>query len=308
MLFGITIITFTIMNLSGKPTDLMTDMNAKIDADSKKRLEKLSGFDKPMHVRYIIWIKHLAKFDFMTSHKDGRKVTSKIFERLPRTLLLNVVSLIIIFGVALPIGIISALKQNSIVDKGLSLFVFIGFSIPTFWLALLLMDFLGIRLGILPVSGWVSINHDELGFIGKIFDIAKHLILPASVAAFGGLAGLSRYSRSSMLEVIHQDYIKMARAKGIPESKVIWKHALKNAFLPVVTILGLSLPELIGGSFIFETIFNYPGMGRLGYEAIMARDHNVVMGIGVMVALLTLLGNFIADITYAYVDPRIRYK
>jgi len=170
------------------------------------------------------------------------------------------------------------------------------------------MILFGIKLGLLPISGLRSLNWDDLSFLGRTWDIVKHLILPVFISGFTGLAGLSRYSRASMLEVIHQDYIRTARAKGLPEKQVIFKHALRNALIPVVTILGLSLPDLIGGSFIFETIFSYPGMGRLGYEAIMARDYPVVMGVGTIAAFLTLLGNFLADITYAYVDPRIRYR
>ncbi|MDO8733579.1 MAG: ABC transporter permease, partial [Elusimicrobiota bacterium] len=182
------------------------------------------------------------------------------------------------------------------------------FSVPTFWLAILLMIFFGLQLGWLPISGFRSINFDELTFLEKFTDITKHLVLPVFVSAFTGLAGLSRYTKSAMLEVLHQDYIRTARAKGLTESTVIFKHALRNALIPVVTIMGLTIPDLIGGSFIFETIFAWPGMGRLGYEAIMSRDYPVIMAVGTIVAILTLLGNLIADITYAYVDPRIRYK
>ncbi|MFH1260199.1 MAG: ABC transporter permease [Elusimicrobiota bacterium] len=308
VLFGITLITFLVMHLSpGKPTD-MADFSAKIAAESKEQLKKLYGLDKPWYVQYAQWLKRLAKFDFGKSFKDDRLVSEKIKERLPATLLLNLLSLLLIFSVAIPIGIFSAIKQNSFWDKSLTVFVFIGYSLPTFWLALMLMIFFGIKLGWFPVSGLHSINFEELSFIGKITDTAKHLALPVFVSAFTGLAGLSRYSRSSMLEVIHQNYIRTARAKGLPERIVIGKHALRNALIPIITILGLSLPDLIGGSFIFETIFAYPGMGRLGYEAIMARDYPVIMAVGTIAALLTLIGNFIADLTYGWIDPRIRYK
>ncbi len=179
---------------------------------------------------------------------------------------------------------------------------------PAFWMALLLMILFGLKLGVLPISGLHSLNYDDMSLAGKLTDVASHLILPVFISAFTGLAGLSRYVRSSMLEVIRQDYIRTAYAKGLPEHRIIFRHALKNALLPVVTILGLSLPALIGGGFIFETIFAYPGMGRLGYEAVMSRDYPVVMAVGVIAAFLTLIGNLIADITYAWVDPRIRYK
>jgi len=309
LLIGISIITFAIVHLTpGTPEDMLLTGDAHIDAQAKARFRSLYGLDKPLHLQYFNWLKRIFLLNFGNSFKDGRKVISKILERLPATLLLNILSLIAIFLVALPIGILSAVKQNSLFDKGMTVFVFLGFSIPTFWLALLLMFLFGVKLGLLPISGMVSINFDTFSLAGGILDIIKHLILPVFVSAFGGLAYLSRYARASMLEVIRQDYIRTARAKGLPEQQVIFKHALRNALIPVVTLLGLSLPALIGGGFIFETIFAWPGMGRLGYEAIMSRDYPVIMGVGIMVALLTLLGNLLADITYAYVDPRIRYK
>ncbi|OGS43852.1 MAG: diguanylate cyclase [Elusimicrobia bacterium RIFOXYD2_FULL_34_15] len=309
VIFGITVITFLVMHLSpGKPTDVLTDMNQKITTEAKQRLVTLYGLDKPFYVQYGMWLKRLAKFDFGKSFKDDRPVIKKIAERLPVTLLLNFCSIILIFALAIPIGVFSAVKKDTLFDKITTVTVFLGFSIPTFWLAILLMILFGVQLGWLPISGFRSINFDELTIIGKLLDILRHLVLPVLISAFTGLAGLSRYTKSSMLEVLHQDYIRTARAKGLPENTVIFKHALKNALIPVVTIVGLTLPDLIGGSFIFETIFAWPGMGRLGYEAIMSRDYPVIMCVGTIVAILTLLGNLLADIAYAYVDPRIRYK
>ena len=309
LLLGITIITFVVVQLSpGGPADMLTGLSPKVDAEAKARLRTLYGLDKPIHVQYWLWLSRIVQFNFGESFKDGRLVIIKILERLPATLLLNVLSLLLIFFIALPIGIMSAVRQDSFFDKGMTVFVFLGFSVPAFWLALLLMLFFGVVLGWLPISGMHSVNFPYFSLGGKLWDLIKHLILPVFVSAFGGLAYLSRYSRASMLEVLRQDYIRTARAKGVPENKVIYKHALRNALIPIVTILGLSLPALIGGGFIFETIFAWPGMGRLGYQAIMARDYPVIMGVGVIAALLTLLGNLIADITYAFVDPRIRHR
>ncbi|MEK6654441.1 MAG: ABC transporter permease, partial [Thermodesulfobacteriota bacterium] len=178
--------------------------------------------------------------------------------------------------------------------------------VPTFWLALLLMYFFGVKLGWLPISGLHTLGSDSWGTLRYLWDMAKHLIMPVMVASFGSLAGLSRYMRANMLEVVRQDYIMTARAKGLSERIVIYKHALRNALLPVITILGLSVPGLIGGSVIFETIFAIPGMGQLFYMAVMARDYPVVMGILFMGAVLTLLGNLIADVSYGLADPRIR--
>ena len=309
VLIGITVITFLVMHLSpGKPTDVLTDMNQKITAQAKQRLVAIYGLDKPFYVQYLMWIKRLAKLDFGKSFKDDRPVIKKIAERLPATLLLNFLSIVVIFALAIPIGVISSVKKDTVFDKITTVTVFFGFSVPTFWLAILLMIFFGLHLGWLPISGLRSINFDELTFLGKFMDITKHLVLPVFVSAFTGLAGLSRYTKSAMLEVLHQDYIRTARAKGLSETTVIFKHALRNALIPIVTIIGLTIPDLIGGSFIFETIFAWPGMGRLGYEAIMSRDYPVIMAVGTIVAILTLLGNLIADLTYAYIDPRIRYK
>jgi peptide/nickel transport system permease protein len=276
--------------------------------EAKQRLTAIYGLDKPLHVQYFAWLKRLAKLDFGKSFKDDRPVMKKIIERMPATLILNFLSIIFIFAIAIPIGVFAAVKKDAIFDKLTTVLVFVGFSIPTFWLAILMMIFFGLYLGWFPISGFRSVNFDEFTVAGKIFDVGRHMVMPLFISAFTGLAALSRYTRSSMLEVLHQDYIRTARAKGLSENKVIFKHALRNALIPVITILGLTLPDLIGGSFIFETIFAWPGMGRLGYDAIMARDYPVIMGVGTIVAVLTLLGNLIADITYAYADPRIRYR
>ncbi|MRR37202.1 ABC transporter permease, partial [bacterium] len=190
---------------------------------------------------------------------------------------------------------------------GITLFVFLGFAVPTFWLALLLMYFFGVKLGWLPISGLHSLGSEALSPFAWFADMVKHLILPVSVATFGSLAGLSRYMRSNMLEVIRQDYITTARAKGLTEQAVIYRHALRNALLPVITLLGFSLPGLIGGSVIFETIFAIPGMGQLFFQGVMGRDYPLVMGILVIGAFLTLIGNLLADLCYAVADPRIRH-
>lgn len=308
LLLGITLISFIVMHLTpGSPVDSVK-MSPDVDARAQMRLYKAYGLDKPLHVQYLGWLKRVVTLNFGRSFKDGRKVINKILERLPATILLNVCSLIVIFGVAIPIGIISAVKHNQFIDKVFTVLVFIGYSIPTFALALVLMHFFGVKLGWLPISGMTSINFEFLSTWGKFLDIIKHLVLPVITSAIGGLAFISRYLRSSMLEVIRQDFIKAARSRGITERKIILVHALRNALIPVVTMLGLLVPVLMSGSVIFETIFSWPGMGRLAYNAIMSRDYPVVMGVGVIMAVLTLAGNMLADIGYAAVDPRIRYK
>jgi len=308
LLLGITVICFFVMHLApGKPTDLQTQMNPKASAEMKQRLMKLYELDKPVHLQYWSWLKKLSRGDLGTSFSsDHRPVADKILERLPITITINVLSLLIIIAIAVPIGVLSAVHQDSLFDKITAVIVFIGFAVPTFWLALLLMIFFGIHLGWLPISGLRSLNYEYLSIWGQLTDLARHLILPVFISAFGGLAGLSRYMRANMLEVIRQDYILTARAKGLSERQVIYRHALRNALLPAITILGLSIPGLIGGSVIFETIFAIPGMGQLFYMSVMARDYPVVMGILLIGAILTLAGNLIADVSYAIADPRIR--
>jgi peptide/nickel transport system permease protein len=308
LLIGITLISFVVMHLTpGSPVDSVK-MSPDVDTRAQLRLYQAYGLDKPIHIQYLSWLKRVVTLNFGRSFKDGRKVIDKIFERLPATILLNVFSLLLIFSVAIPIGIISAVKHNSYIDKFFTVLVFIGYSIPTFALALVLMHFFGVTLGWLPISGMMSINFEFLSTGGKILDLAKHLILPVITSAIGGLAFISRYLRSTMLEVIRHDFIKAVRSRGITEKKIILVHALRNALIPIVTMLGLLLPILMSGSVIFETIFSWPGMGRLAYNSIMARDYPVIMGVGIIMAVLTLLGNLFADIGYAAVDPRIRYR
>jgi peptide/nickel transport system permease protein len=282
-------------------------MNPKVSAEARARLQSMYDLDKPIYEQYLLWVKKLAVLDLGTSFSpDHRPVIDKIAERIPITIIINVLSMILVIVVAVPLGVLSAVYQNSLFDKITGVLVFIGFAVPSFWLALLLMIFFGVHLGWLPISGIRSLNYEYLPPLGAFTDVIKHLILPVALSAFGGLAGLSRYMRSNMLEVIKQDYITTARAKGLSNGKVICKHALRNALLPAITILGLSVPGLIGGSVIFETVFAIPGMGQLFYMAVMSRDYPVVMGILFIGAILTLIGNLMADVMYAVADPRIR--
>lgn len=303
---GITLISFFVIHLApGKPTDIQTSMNYKVSYEARARIEKLYGLDKPVYVQYLSWLKRFVTCDFGRSYVDDRPVSVKIAERIPVTLLINVLSLVLILAIGIPIGVLSAVRRGTFADRLTTVFVFIGFSTPEFWIALLCMSLFGITLGILPISGLKSLDFEYFGLFAKVLDVARHLVLPVCISAFGSLAGISRYMRSSMIGIIHEDYIRTARAKGLDENSVIYKHALKNAMLPVITILGLSVPGLIGGSVIFESIFAIPGMGRLFYDSVMARDYPTIMGVLSIGAVLTLAGNLIADIAYYYADPRI---
>jgi peptide/nickel transport system permease protein len=309
ILFGITVLSFGVMRLApGGPAEAQMEFSAKASAEARERLRKLYGADQPFYKQYATWLRKFTTLDFGEAFADGRKVKDKILERLPITLTINSLSLGLILLIAIPIGIMSATRQYSLLDRFTTIFVFVGFSTPSFWLALLLIYFFGVQWGLLPISGIQSLDVTGLTTWGRLADRSRHLILPIFVSAFGGLAGFSRYVRNNMLEVMRQDYIRTARAKGLPENMVIYKHALRNALMPVITILGLSLPGIIGGSVIMETVFGIPGMGQLLYQAVFSRDYNVAMGILVPAALLTMLGNFLADVAYAFTDPRVRLK
>jgi len=318
VLIGVTLISFLLIHLApGRPTDVMTELNPKITPEARERLEKYYGLDKPLMVQYALWLKRIIRLDFGNSFSsDSRPVMQKIWDqtvpvpdrRLAITLTINILSMTLILVIAVPLGMYSAARPYSHFDRIATVFVFVGFATPAFWFALLLMIFFGVNLGWLPVSGIKSLDHAALSASGQVFDRMRHLILPVFVSAFGGMAGMSRYMRSSMLETVRSDFITTARAKGLSETAVMCRHAFRNALLPVITILGLSIPGLIGGAVIFETVFGIPGMGQLSYQAIMTRDYPVVMGLLFITAVLTLIGNLTADICYALADPRIRVR
>ena len=307
VLLWITVISFAIMHLApGKPTDAAMSFNPKVSLEARQRMEKLYGLDQPVHVQYLRWLQRIGRLDFGRSFLDDRPVTEKIVERLPITLAINLLSLGLVLAIAIPLGVLAAVKPHALFDRVTTVVVYLGYSMPSFWLALLGMTWFGVQLRWLPVSGIHSLDYESFGAFHRLADVGWHLILPVAVTAFVSVAGLSRYTRSSMLGVLRQDYIRTARAKGLSERRVLFHHGLRNGLLPILTILGLSLPDLIGGSVIAETIFSIPGMGRLFYDAVMARDYPVVMALVTIGAVLTMLGNLLADLAYAAADPRIR--
>jgi peptide/nickel transport system permease protein len=308
LLFGILLISFVMLKLApGEPTVVQQDLQARQSGAQRETLRQLYGLDRPIHVQFWRWMSRAARLDFGRSYSpDARPVMEKIAERIPITLGLNLMELLVIFSVAVPLGILSAVRQYSAFDKGMTLFVFVGFATPDFWLALLLMILFGVQLGWLPMSGLRSLNFEYLTFGAQVWDLVSHLILPVLVASFGGLAYLSRLMRGSLLEVIRQDYIRTARAKGLREREVIYKHGVRNAVIPVVTLLGLMVPGLLGGSVFIETVFAIPGMGQLFVQSAFSRDEPVLMALVVIGASLSLLGNILADVSYGLVDPRIR--
>ncbi len=314
-LLGITLITFLIIQLApGNPAMLRVQMatqgqmgDAALSEQIVEETRKLYGLDKPLPVQYALWVKRVFTFDFGTSYKDHRPVWDKIAERLPVTIQLNVISIFLVYFIAIPCGVFSATHPGTGTDRILTLFFFFLYSLPSFWVAVLLIMLLGGGdfLDIFPVYGISSIGAEHLGFLPRLLDRLWHLVLPVTCLTYGGLAYLSRLTRSNMLEVIREDYVRTARAKGLDERVVIFKHAFRNALLPIVTILAFLLPAMFGGSIIIESIFSIPGMGQLGFEAVLSRDYPVIMAITTISALLTLIGLLLSDILYAVLDPRI---
>ncbi|MFC1735983.1 ABC transporter permease [Candidatus Hydrogenedentota bacterium] len=315
-MLGITLVTFSIIQLApGNPASMAlgggaAGLNAEEGGISREIIEqtkKLYGLDKPVHVQYLLWLKRIVTLDFGTSYKDHRSVLDKIVERMPISITLSLTSIFLVYLFAIPIGVFSSTHQNTKSDSVITVVLFVLYSLPNFWVATLLMMFLGGGdfWNVFPIYGLVSDSYEQLTFLGKMGDRLWHLVLPITCLTYGGLASISRFSRVGMLEAIRQDYIRTARAKGLSEKAVIFKHAFRNSIIPIVTLLAALLPAMLGGSVIIESIFSIPGMGQLAFESILSRDYPVVMGITTISAILTLLGILLADICYAFVDPRI---
>jgi peptide/nickel transport system permease protein len=268
----------------------------------------LYGMDDPLYVRYFTWLKRLGTLDFGDSFLDHRPVTAKIMERLPATLSLNIASLLISLLLAVPLGLYAAVRQHSRFDKLGGTALYLLYSLPEFWVALLLIMLLGVKLKLLPINGMQSVDARHLSFFPYLWDRIVHMLLPVFCLTYGELAFLSRFVRGSSLEVIRQDYIRTARAKGLDESRIVYTHIFRNTLIPVVTLLGLLLPTLISGSIILESIFSWPGVGNLFFNSVLARDYPVVMGLSTITAMLVLFSTLLADLLYAWVDPRVTYR
>jgi peptide/nickel transport system permease protein len=318
-MLGITLITFVIIQLApGNPAMLKLQMGKGEGALGEKafseqiiqQTKELYGLDKPLPVQYYLWVKRIFTLDFGFSYKDHRNVWDKISERLPITIQLNLISIFLVYLIAIPCGIYSSTHEGTLTDKILTVGFFFLYSLPSFWVAVLLIMLFGGGdfWDVFPVYGISSIGSETMSLLPWLLDRLWHLVLPVVCLTYGGLAYLSRLTRASMLEVIREDYVRTARAKGLSERVVIFKHAFRNALLPLITLLAFLLPSMFGGSVIIESIFSVPGMGQLGFEAVLSRDYPVIMAITAISAFLTLIGLLISDILYAALDPRIKLE
>lgn len=281
--------------------------NPNMSTEKVEQLKEIYGLDKPLPIRYINWLKNVVKGNFGDSLRYKQPVTQVINEHIWNSFLLAVISFVLCLIIAIPIGIISATRQYSMFDKAFTLLSFIGISLPSFFVALVSIKIFSLDLGLFPIGGMTTAGSKATG-ISNFMDIAKHMLLPVVSLTIIQFGSLVRYVRTSMLEVIKQDYIRTARAKGLKEKVVIYKHALRNGLIPIITFVGMTIPSLFAGAIITETIFVWPGIGRIGYEAILTRDYTLLMGFNMFMALMTLIGNLLSDILYAVVDPRIKLK
>lgn len=307
LLIGISALTFLLLQLA--PGDFLNQMaeNPAISAEAIEAMRARFGLDKPWYVQYAIYLRNIVlHFDFGQSFSRHQPVFAVITEGLGNTLILAVAAAIITWVLAIPLGVIAAVRQHSWVDRTLSLLAFVWLSIPEILSGLLLL-MLAARTGWFPVGGMRSIDYEELSFIGKTLDLAWHLFLPALVVGLVPLAGRMRQMRGNLLDVLRLDFVTTARAKGLNERVVIFKHALRNALNPMITLFGYTLGALVSGSFIAEIIFSWPGLGRLTLDAILTQDQYLVMGSVLMASVVLILGNLIADLLLAIADPRISY-
>lgn len=306
ILFAVSIITFFILHAApGDPADLM--MNPRTKPEDRARIRKNLGLDKPVYIQYFIWLKNLTtKGDLGYSMVDGRPVSKIIMERLPATLALMGVSYFLSILIAIPLGVYTVLHRNSVFDHILTFFSFLGLSIPSFWLALMAILFFVVKFNVIPFITIGPPSFEGMNFFEMMWAIFLCMFLPVMVITVRNLAGWSRYVRSQMVEVLQEDYIRTSRALGIPESTIIYKYALKAAILPMITLIGLSLPDLAAGSFVIEYIFAWPGIGRLGIQAMAQRNYSVMMGDILIASVMIIAANMLADMAYGWADPRIR--
>ena len=307
LLVLVSVLVFSLLtSMPGDPLDRMLEDNPDFTYEDYMRLRSIYGLDDPVYIRYFKWAGQVLQGNLGYSRQYKIPVQNLVLPRLNNTLILSIMALVFALVVALALGIISAVKQYSFVDYASMAFAFFGFSVPNFWMGLMLIVFFSVNLHWLPPGGIMS-SDVQPGFWNIVLDRGKYLIMPVVVTALAEMASWTRYTRNSLLDVLQLDYLRTARSKGLTEQAVVIKHALKNSLLPLITVIGQSFSRFFAGAVIVETVFSYPGMGKLLYDSVMGNDFVVSMAILMLLAFMVLWGNLIADILYGWVDPRIRY-
>lgn len=306
-LLGITLITFAVLHLApGEPTLTAAEGERPADAETVQALRQRYGLDRPLTVQYLEWVGRVARLDFGRSFVDHRPVRERILERLPRTVLLNLASLLVIISVAVPLGALAAARRDSAVDRLGGPVLYLLYSLPSFWVALILQGSLAVGLGLFPLAGLQSEGAAAWSAPWRWLDAAWHLALPTFCLSYGSLAFYARFSRANLLEALSSDFVQSARSRGIGEGRLLWRHALANAWIPFLTLTGLLLPTLVSGSVIIERIFAWPGLGSLLFDSLFTRDYPTILGLTCLSAVLVLAGILAADLLYLVADPRLR--
>lgn len=309
IVFLVTTLTFVLIQLApGSPFTASGESN-RVSPEITQRLERSFGLDRPVPEQYVRYLSNLARGDFGYSYSEHRPVRDAFLERVPNTLLLAGAGLVIMFGLGIVVGAFQGARPGSRADDTLSLLTLSVYSMPIFWLGLMAMMLFGLVLHWLPVGGTHDpVIYEQLGILGKLTDRLRHLLLPATTLGLIGAATAARYQRAAMLDVIRQDFVRTARAKGLAERSVLFKHALRNALLPIITLFGLAFPLLLSGTVLVESVFSWPGLGKLAVDAIHGRDYLVVTGAAIVTAIMVVLGSLLADVLYRVVDPRTRQQ
>lgn len=307
--FGITVATFILIHsVPGDPISFFLGRAgaSSIPPEIRDAIRAEFHLDKPLPVQYVHWLRSAIAFDFGTSILDRRPVRERIAEKLPATFQLNLIAFLLAASIGIPIGLWSATRSGHLIERASAVGFFVLYSLPSFWVALLLIQWLAVKFGVLPLFGMVSNDYAEMTPAQQLFDRMRHLVLPVITMTYTQLAIFARFTKSAVTEVIRQDFITAARAKGAGNASVLWRHAFRNALMPLITLLGITIPHLISGSVIVEQIFQWDGIGLLYYDAVLSRDYPTVMGLTVATAVVTLLASLLADILYAVADPRVR--
>ena len=301
LLLGVSLILFGVLHLApGGPLDVYAD-NPSVTTEALEQMKRAFGLDKPLPVQYVSWVSAFFQGEWGFSIRTAQPVVQEVLDRVPATLMLGGTAFVLALIVAIPLGVLSATRRYSGIDYFITLLSFLGISMPVFWLALMLQLVFAVQWHVLPSAGMQTIGD------GSFLDLARHLVLPAFILAFASVAGWSRYMRASMVEVLGQDYVRTARAKGVPDRRVTYGHAFRNALIPVVTVVALDLASILSGAVITETIFAWPGLGRLFIDSMNGRDYPVLMALLMVGSFALIISNLIADLAYAVIDPRIRY-